>query len=44
MTILETDQGRYYRVRVGRFEDQELAYQMAQKLAASGYSVLITSR
>lgn len=44
MTVLETDQGRYYRVRVGRFENEEAAYEMAEKLAASGYSVHITSR
>lgn len=44
MTVLETNQGRYYRVRVGKFASRESAYQLARKLAASGYSVLITSR
>lgn len=44
MTVLETNQGRYYRVRVGKFENEESAYETAKRLAASGYSVLITSR
>jgi rare lipoprotein A len=44
MTILETTQGSYYRVRVGKFPTRELAYQAAEKLVSLGYSVLITSR
>jgi rare lipoprotein A len=44
MTVLETNQGRYYRVRVGKFEDQQEAYRMARRLTVSGYPVLITSR
>jgi cell division septation protein DedD len=44
MTILETNKGNYYRVRVGRFETRKMAYGVAEKLASLGYSVLITSR
>jgi len=44
MTVLETTQGSYYRVRVGRFPRREMAYQAAEKLVSLGYSVLITSR
>jgi rare lipoprotein A len=44
MTILDANQNRYYRVRIGRFETREMAYRMAQKVASLGYAVLITSR
>ena len=44
LTILETTQGSYYRVRVGKFPTREMAYEVAQKLVSRGYSVLITSR
>jgi len=44
MTVLETNQGNYYRVRVGRFDTREMARQAAEKLVSLGYSVLITSR
>jgi len=44
MTILDNNQSRYYRVRIGRFETREMAYRMAQKVAGLGYPVLITSR
>ncbi len=44
MTVLETDRGNYYRVRVGRFGTREKAYRMAERLVSLGHSVLITSR
>jgi rare lipoprotein A len=44
MTVLETDQGRFYRVRVGRFKNEETAYKTAERLAASGFTALVTSR
>ena len=44
MTVWETPQGSYYRVRVGRFKSQGEAHEVAQRLASSGHSVLITSR
>jgi len=44
MTILETTQGNYYRVRIGRFTTREMAYRTAERLASLGYPVLITSR
>jgi rare lipoprotein A len=35
---------KYYRVRIGRFQDYDSAYALAEKLADEGYSTLITSR
>lgn len=44
MTTLETNEGNYYRVRIGRFGSREKAYRVAEKLVSFGYSVLITTR
>jgi len=44
LTVLETTQGNYYRVRVGKFDTREMAHHMAERLVSLGYTVLITSR
>jgi rare lipoprotein A len=44
MTMLETGNGTYYRVRIGRFARREAAYGMAERLVSLGYAVLITCR
>lgn len=44
ISVFETPETRYYRVRVGHFNTREMAYGMATKLANKGYSVMITPR
>jgi rare lipoprotein A len=44
VSVFETPETRYYRVRVGHFNTREMAYGMATKLANMGYSVMITPR
>jgi rare lipoprotein A len=44
ISVFETSETRYYRVRVGRFPTREMAYDMAAKLANMGYSVMIAPR
>lgn len=41
ITVLDTGQGRYWRVRVGSFPTREEAQVMAERLSSSGYDVLI---
>ena len=41
ITVLETSQGRYWRVRVGSFPTRDEAQAMAEHLSASGYDVII---
>ncbi len=35
---------KYYRVRIGRFNDSDSAYSFAEKLADEGYNTLVTAR
>jgi rare lipoprotein A len=44
ISVFETSETRYYRVRVGRFPTREIAYNIAAKLANMGYSVMIAPR
>lgn len=44
ISVFETSETPYYRVRVGRFPTREMAYDMAAKLANMGYSVMIAPR
>lgn len=44
ISVFETPETRYYRVRVGHFPTREMAYGMATKLAHMGYSVMIAPR
>jgi len=44
ISVFETPETRYYRVRVGQFPTREMAYGMATKLANMGYSVMIAPR
>jgi len=44
ISVFETPETRYYRVRVGRFPTREMAYDMATRLANMGYSVMIAPR
>jgi rare lipoprotein A len=44
VTIVETSTQKYHRVRVGQFETEESALNIAEKLAQMGYKVLVTSR
>ncbi len=44
ISVFETQETRYYRVRVGHFNTRERAYRLAAKLADLGYSVMITPR
>jgi rare lipoprotein A len=44
ISVFETPDTRYYRVRIGYFVTREMAYGMAAKLADMGYSVIITPR
>lgn len=44
ISVFETPETRYYRVRVGHFNTRETAYGMAVKLANMGYSVMISPR
>ena len=44
ISVFETPEGRYYRVRVGHFPTREMAYDMAAKLADMGYAVLVAPR
>ena len=44
ISVFETPETRYYRVRVGHFDTREMAYSFAAKLANMGYSVMIAPR
>jgi rare lipoprotein A len=44
ISVFETRETRYYRVRVGHFNTRERAYRLAAKLADMGYSVMIAPR
>jgi rare lipoprotein A len=44
ISVYETPETYYYRVRVGHFPTREMAYGMAAKLANRGYSVMIAPR
>lgn len=44
ISVFETPETRYYRVRVGRFPTREMAYDTAARLANMGYSVMIAPR
>jgi len=44
ISVFETPDTRYYRVRVGHFTTREMAYRLAVKLADMGYSVLVAPR
>lgn len=44
ISVFETPETRYYRVRVGHFNTRERAYRMAAQLADMGYSVMIAPR
>jgi rare lipoprotein A len=44
ITTLETLTQKYHRVRVGQFENRELALSTAEKLSQMGFKVLVTSR
>jgi len=44
ISVFETPETRYYRVRVGQFPTRETAYRLAAKLASMGYSVMIAPR
>ncbi len=44
ISVFETPETLYYRVRVGHFSTRELAYAFAAKLANMGYSVMIAPR
>ena len=44
ISVFETPETRYYRVRVGHFPTREMAYDMAARLAKMGYSVMIAPR
>jgi rare lipoprotein A len=44
ISVYETPEARYYRVRVGRYNTREMAYGMAAKLANMGYAVMIAPR
>ena len=44
ISVFETPETRYYRVRVGYFPTREMAYSFAAKLANMGYSVMIAPR
>ena len=44
ISVFETPETRYYRVRAGYFSTRELAYGLAAKLANMGYSVMIAPR
>ncbi len=44
ISVFETPETRYYRVRVGHFNTRERAYRLAAKLADMGYSVMIAPR
>ena len=44
ISVFETPETRYYRVRVGYFDTRETAYSFAAKLADMGYSVMIAPR
>jgi len=44
ISVFETRETRYYRVRVGHFNTRERAYRLAAKLADMGYSVVIAPR
>jgi rare lipoprotein A len=44
ISVFETPETRYYRVRVGHFDTREMAYSFAAKLANMGYSVIIAPR
>ncbi len=44
ISVFETPENRYYRVRVGHFPTRKMAYGTATKLANMGYSVLIAPR
>ena len=44
ISVFETPEARYYRVRVGHFATREMAYDLAVKLANMGYSAMIAPR
>jgi len=44
VTTLETFTQKYYRVRVGQFENRDAALGLAEKLSRMGLNVLVTSR
>jgi len=44
ISVYETPETRYYRVRIGHYNTREMAYSMAAKLANMGYSVMIAPR
>jgi rare lipoprotein A len=44
VSTLETVTQRYHRVKVGQFENKEMALNLAEKLCRMGYKVLVTSR
>ena len=44
ISVFETPETRYYRVRVGHFDTREMAYSFAAKLANMGYSAVIAPR
>ena len=44
ISVYETPEIRYYRVRVGHYDTRERAYGMAARLANMGYSVMIVPR
>lgn len=44
VTTLETFTQKYYRVRVGQFENRDAALGLAEKLSKMGLNVLVTSR
>ncbi len=44
ISVFETPETRYYRVRVGHFPTRQMAYDMAARLAKMGYSVMIAPR
>jgi len=43
VTELETTEHTYYRVRVGKFQTRDAAYQQAVSLARDGYTAFITT-
>jgi rare lipoprotein A len=44
ISVFQTPEARYYRVRVGHFTTREMAHALATKLAHMGYSVMIAPR
>ena len=44
VATVETSTQKYYRVRVGQFEERDSALQTAERLSQMGFSVLVTTR